>query len=89
MAVRSKVWLQSKIARDVNGAGKKRVRGTTYSTYQYLKDIIDSYGISDGRSIELTNGTELWRLYVADDGDLSVQQYSGGVWEEIGSFNSL
>jgi len=42
MTVRTKKWLQTKIGRDLSRRGLKKVTEYTYSTYQYLKDIIDS-----------------------------------------------
>lgn len=46
MTIRNRSWLQTRIGRDLT-RGKKHVKELSYSTYQYLKDIIDSHADID------------------------------------------
>ena len=47
MTIRTKSWLQTRIGLDLSIRGLKKVRENAYSTYQYLKDLIDSCTFQD------------------------------------------
>ncbi len=51
MTIRTKNWLQTRIGLDLSGRGLKKVRENAYSTYQYLKDLIDSCTFQDADGI--------------------------------------
>ena len=56
MTIRTKSWLQTRIGLDLSGRGLKKVRENAYSTYQYLKDLIDSCTFQDADGKITVNG---------------------------------
>lgn len=74
MAIRTKSWLQTQIGRDLVN-GKKKVGELVYSTYQYLRDLIDSF-----LAVDANNNITVNQITTTGDEPLTM---NNTVWDDL------